>query len=43
MIAKRSGYLRTASTASSFECGSHRVDQRAVDTGLIHARYRLLG
>ena len=44
MMAKRLGYLRTASTASSFEVRvpQHRVDQCPVDAGLIHARYRLL-
>ena len=45
MIAKRSGYFRTASCASSFEVGipQHRMDQRPVHPSLVHRGDRLLG
>ena len=39
MMAKRSGYLRTAATANSFEVGipHHGVYQCAINAGVIHA------
>jgi hypothetical protein len=45
MIAKRLGYLRTASMANSFRVGipQHGVNQRPVHTALIHGGDRLLG
>ena len=44
MMAKRSGYFRTASNGQFVRVGipQHRVDQRPVHTGLIHRGDRLL-